>query len=163
LPQRSQPLFAVFGITFDELQASLLFGQRWSAYVDPEHVAEPQVFGHALVHHLLVDTAASGVTQARTDREIFVAEFAPDAEDLDTLGFVGLDEEFEFHAGALSLAPCKSCHPERGLQPESKDRYLLAELPLRLGSRSEHKLGSARQPYSFLGGKYFFSIEATIT
>jgi hypothetical protein len=46
---------------------------------------------------MLVDAASAWVDLVRTDRKILVFEHAPDADDLDSLGFVSVDEEVISH------------------------------------------------------------------
>ena len=44
------------------------------ADVDAEHRAEPEVFAHALVHHLLVHASTAGILGVRADTQVVVAE-----------------------------------------------------------------------------------------
>jgi hypothetical protein len=63
---------------------------------------ETIVFAHALVHHLFVHAASAGIAPERPHWKILVPEFTPSAEDLDSLGFVRVDQEVELHADHLS-------------------------------------------------------------
>ncbi len=92
-----EALAGVFGVALDELEASLLLGQRRSGNVDAEHGAKPQIFTHTLMHHLLMHAAAAGVAGAGANRQVSVAELAPDAEDFYPLGGVGFDQEVVAH------------------------------------------------------------------
>src|ERR1700675_2081344 len=83
LLKNSQPLAGVFGIALDELETSLLLRERRSTHIDAEHGSQPQVFAHALMHHLLMDTAATRVAGVGANRQISVAELAPHTEDFD--------------------------------------------------------------------------------
>src|SRR5919108_5551428 len=104
------------------------------------------------MHHLLVNTAPARVAWPRAHREIFVAEFAPDAQNLDALGFVGLNQEFEFH-WRLPPSQLRPLFLSESLTQDQVPRrpYMLTSAPV------SHLL------YCFLGGRYFFWIDATIT
>src|SRR5713226_9887362 len=97
--QRREPLAAVFRVAPDKFQASFLPRQRRRAHVNAEHVPEPSVLAHALVHHLLVDAPSARIALARTRGKLLVAELAPHADHLDSLASVRLDEEAVFHRG----------------------------------------------------------------
>src|SRR5512144_3161231 len=90
LAERLETLAAVQGVALNECKPGFRHRQRRCADVDPEHVAKPEILAYALMHHLLMDAAASPVGRVGTDRQILVGEHAPDADDFDALGFVGL-------------------------------------------------------------------------
>src|SRR2546429_3209195 len=59
--QCGQAFATVFGVALHEFQPGLVRWQRWRTHVDPEHVAEPQVFADALVDHLFMHAASAGI------------------------------------------------------------------------------------------------------
>lgn len=78
--QSRQPLSAVFHISLNEFDLCFLGGQRRNVHIDSEHVPEPQILTHALMHHLFMHTAPSRIAWSRPDRQILVQEFTPDAD-----------------------------------------------------------------------------------
>src|SRR5438309_10874276 len=68
----SESLAAMFRIAFHELGAGFLFRKRRSTDFDAQHVAEPQVLAHALMHHLLVHAAAARIAPLRPYRKVLV-------------------------------------------------------------------------------------------
>jgi hypothetical protein len=60
------------------------------------------------MHHMLVDAASAWVDLVRTDRKILVFEHTPDADDLDSLGFVRVDKEVISHRSQSYLVRCSS-------------------------------------------------------
>ena len=98
----SQPLGRTRGIALDEVESALDLRQRGHAGPDAQHRPKPQVLADTLVHHLLVHAAAPSVRGMRTNRQILVAEHAPDTEHLQALRFVRLHEESVSH-GVIAL------------------------------------------------------------
>src|SRR6266481_1534932 len=95
--QHFQPLPAVFLVPFHKFQPRLC-GRQWRRIdVDSQHIPEPQIFTHTLMHHLFVYAAASRVARAWTHGEIGVAKFTPDAHHFDPFGLIRLNEEFITH------------------------------------------------------------------
>src|SRR6266436_1611894 len=95
--QRCEPLSAVFRVTLHKFQSSLGRGQWRRANVNSEHADKPQVFTHALMHHLFAHAAPSRVPRPWAHRKIRIPEFAPHANDLDALGFVRFNKKFVSH------------------------------------------------------------------
>jgi hypothetical protein len=79
LSERREPLPTIFGVAFQESRACFGLWQRGRVDVDAEHGATPRIFAHALVHHLLVHTAAARVALTRSDGKVLVLELAPHA------------------------------------------------------------------------------------
>src|SRR5579862_4346137 len=79
--QNGESFATVFGISLDELQSSFLLRQRRRAHIDSKHGAEPQIFAHALMHHLLMDTSSARIVFLRPHRQVFIAKLAPHAYD----------------------------------------------------------------------------------
>jgi len=50
-----------------------------------------------LMHHLLAHAAPAGIGLVRPYREVLVLELTPDAQDLQPLCCVALDQKFVFH------------------------------------------------------------------
>src|SRR5258708_23817756 len=65
--------------------------------VNPQHVDKPQIFAHALVHHLFANAAPSRIRLSRTHRQVLVAEFTPHAHNFYPLGPVRFHQEFISH------------------------------------------------------------------
>jgi len=101
--QRRQPLPAVFHISRDEIHPGLLLRQWRRTYINPEHVAEPQVFTHALMHHLLQHAAPSRVGTSRPDDQVLIRELAPHTYNLDPFCCVRLNQECISHGGWHSI------------------------------------------------------------
>ena len=64
-----KPFSAVSAYCLMNSQASFLLGERGRADVDAEHGPKPQIFADALMHHLLMDTAARGSSLPGTNRQ----------------------------------------------------------------------------------------------
>src|SRR6267142_557698 len=84
--------------------------------IDSQHIPEPQIFAHTLMHHLFVYAAASRVAQAWTHGEIGVLKFTPDAHHFDPFSLIRFNEEFITHgdnppaaASAWIPTPEKNC------------------------------------------------------
>jgi hypothetical protein len=103
LLQRRQPLPAVLRISFHEFQPRLLLRQRRCAHINSQHIEEPQVFAHALMHHLLMHAASLRITLPRTHRKILVPELTPHAHHLHPLGGIRLDQKYLPHS--------RKCYP----------------------------------------------------
>src|SRR3984957_1640667 len=101
--QRRQSLPAVLRITFHKLQPHFLLWQRRRTHINPKHVAEPQVFAHALMHHLLQHAAPSRVILPRPNAKILIPKLAPHAHHLHSLGGICLDEKCVSHS--------RKCYP----------------------------------------------------
>jgi hypothetical protein len=71
------------------------------AYIDPQHIAKPEILTNALMDHLLSYAASSGVIGPGAHREVVVREFAPDADHLDAFRFIGFYQEVVFHYSHL--------------------------------------------------------------
>ena len=97
IPQSSLALSAVLCIAAYELQAGLSRGKRRRANIDAEHVEEPQVLADTLMHHVLVNAPSSKIRSIRADWKVLVPEHAPNANDLDPLGLVRLNQKVVFH------------------------------------------------------------------
>src|SRR5260370_18785897 len=96
-PQRREPLSAVFRVTLHKFQSSLGRRQWRRANVNSEHADKPQVFTHALMHHLFAHAAPSRVPRPWPHRKIRIPEFAPHANDLDALSFVRFNKKSASH------------------------------------------------------------------
>src|ERR1700730_692437 len=83
--QNSKPLLTVFRVAFHEFQSRLRRRQRWRTHIDAQHVAEPQVFAHALMHHLFPNAASARIAVARPAMQMVIAEFTPRADNFDSL------------------------------------------------------------------------------
>src|ERR1700688_1238042 len=101
--QNSKPLFTVFRVAFHEFQSRLLFRQWRSTHIYAQHIAEPQVFAHTLMYHLFLNAAAAGISVARAAMHIFITEFAPRADNLDSLCFVGVHHKVVNHRRASRI------------------------------------------------------------
>src|SRR5271156_1945625 len=101
--QRGQPFAAVLGVPFHKFHPRLLLGQRRRADINPQHVAEPQVFAHALMHHLLTHAATPRITLARPHDKILVLKLAPHTHHLHPLGGIRLDQKCVSHS--------RKCYP----------------------------------------------------
>src|SRR5688572_10973407 len=97
LAQLSETPSAVLGVEPNEFQSGFVQRQRRCSYVDAQHVAKPGVLADALVHHLFVHAPSARITAPRTNGEIGVDELAPDADDLDALRGVSINEEIVGH------------------------------------------------------------------
>src|SRR5260370_12769761 len=100
--QRREPLSAVLRITLHEIQPGLCRRKWRRVNVNSQHIDEPQILAHALMHHLFVHAAPSRVSLPRTHRKLFVAEFTPHAHHLHPLGLIGLNKKFVFHDRLLT-------------------------------------------------------------
>src|SRR5579863_2291993 len=89
--QSSHPLPAVLCVPSDEVQPHLPRWQRRCSHVNPEHIAEPKIFAHALMHHLLAHAAAPWISFLGANWKILILEFAPYPKHLDSLGVVALN------------------------------------------------------------------------
>jgi len=69
-PQRREPLSAVFRIALHEFQSSLRRRQRRRVDVNSQHADKPQIFTHALMHHLLVHVAPRGSPRAAAPEDL---------------------------------------------------------------------------------------------
>ena len=98
LTKSGQALSAIFGVTGHKLPANFPRRQGRRAHINAEHVSKPEIFTHALMHHVLVKTAPSCIGRVGPSRKVFIFEHAPHAENFDPLGFVGIEEEVVFHA-----------------------------------------------------------------
>src|SRR5262245_37861229 len=98
LPEYRESISAVFRITFHEFDTRFVLRQRRSMNVEPQHVATPQILAHALMHHLLVHAASTGIVLIRTHRKVLVFELTPYTQDLQSLGCVALDQKLVFHS-----------------------------------------------------------------
>src|SRR5579883_1655492 len=78
-PQRRQPLPAVFRVSPHKLEPRLAAGQRRRSHVDSQHVPEPQVLAHALMHHLLSHAPPPRIPRIRPELHVLVSELAPHA------------------------------------------------------------------------------------
>src|SRR5258705_4293048 len=96
-PQRRQPLSAVLGVALHEFQPALCRWQGRRANVNSQHVDEPEILAHALVHHLFAHAAPSRIPRAWPHRKILVAEFTPNAYHFHALGFVRFNQEVICH------------------------------------------------------------------
>src|SRR6266446_1233024 len=97
--QFRKPFPAVLRVALHEFQARLQRWQRRRTNVNPQHVDKPQIFAHALMHHLFVNAAPSRVSLSRTHRQVLVAEFTPHAHNFYPLGPVRFHQEFISHDG----------------------------------------------------------------
>src|SRR5260370_29894325 len=97
LPQGHEPLSAVLCISLHEFQSSLCRRKWRRANLNSQHVDEPQILAHALVHHLFVHAAPSPVARAWTHWKILVAEFTPHAHHFDPLGLISFHKKAIFH------------------------------------------------------------------
>src|SRR5260370_10275475 len=97
LPQRRQPLSAVLRIALHEFQSSLCRRQWRRANVNSQHIDEPQILAHALVHHLFSHAAPSRVARAWTHGKILVAEFTPHAHHFHPLCLISFHKKAIFH------------------------------------------------------------------
>src|ERR1700678_379762 len=101
--QLRQTLPAVLSVPLHKLESRFLLWQWRSTDVDPQHVAEPQVFAHALVHHLFMNAAPSRVALERPQRKILIPELAPHADYFYPLCCVCFDQECISHS--------RKCYP----------------------------------------------------
>src|ERR1700675_2391649 len=101
--QSSKPLFTVLRVTFHEFQPRLVVRQWRSTHIYTQHIAEPQVFAHALMYHLFLHAAPAGITIARAAMHVFITEFAPRADNLDSLCFVGFHQKVVNHRRASRI------------------------------------------------------------
>ena len=83
------------------LVSSLIRRQDRPTGLDAEHRAEPQVLADALVHHLLVDTPPSSIGRMRATPQVRILKHAPDAQHLEALGLVRIDQELISHQSPM--------------------------------------------------------------
>src|SRR5262249_25085995 len=102
---------AVFRVPSYELDARFVLRQRWSLNVDTEHVAKPEIFAHALMHHLLAHTASARIDLIRPYRKVLVFELTPHTQDLQSLGCVALDQKLLFHCFVPRLTQIRANLP----------------------------------------------------
>lgn len=85
--------FGVLGEAPQKSEARLLILQGRRVEVDPEDVAEPEVFADALMDHLLQQVAPPVVGGMRTSMQIIVRKHGPDADNFQPLRVVRISEK----------------------------------------------------------------------
>lgn len=92
------------------------FGSGGRAYINSQHVAEPQILAYALMHHLLMQTAAARIAGVGPYRQILVAELAPHTDHFQPLCVVAFYEKRISHSvdvtGDAPLALSLFCETE---------------------------------------------------
>src|ERR1700693_6111663 len=81
--QNSKPLIAIFRVTFHEFHSRLGLWQRRRTHIDAQHIAKPQVFSHAWMHHLFPNAAPAIIAVARPAMHIVISEFTPRADNFE--------------------------------------------------------------------------------
>src|SRR5262245_28552592 len=97
LPQSIEPLTALVRVARHELDAALAVRKGRRSHIDTEHRPKPRIFADALMHHVFVKAPPTAVVMPWTNSEILVAEFTPDAQDLQSLAVVAVDQEVVNH------------------------------------------------------------------
>ena len=98
VPQDRQSFPAILRITLDKLHPRLRNRQRRRSHINAQHVAEPQILAHALMHHLLLHAAPPRIALARPHRQILIAKLAPNANHLHPLSRVRPHQKFVSHS-----------------------------------------------------------------
>src|SRR5579859_1515984 len=101
--QGGPPLPAVLRITFDEFEPYFRIRQRRCPHVNSQHVPEPQILAHALMHHLFMHASPAWIPIARPNRQVLIPKFAPDAQHLDPLRRIGFNKEVVTHRESRNL------------------------------------------------------------